>query len=197
MTLEIEAKFWVHDPLQLVRNLEKSGWKGNATEPQVEEDLYFRGLGRDFRATGEALRLRIQNGKPRFTYKGRPEGGDGLVKIRREIELDLSGTEVSEARSFLVELGFEPIATVRKVRRGFAHQGIWPKVALLVDDVENLGCFVEIEVLADENGRESARGAINSIALDLGLGLPEKKSYLRLLLEKVDGNYRGFHAGGS
>jgi adenylate cyclase class 2 len=197
MTLEIEAKFWVHDPRQLAGNLEKSGWKRTTTEPLMEEDLYFQGVGRDFSATGEALRLRIQDGKLRYTYKGRPEGGDGLVKIRREIELDLTSTEVSEAHDFLVELGFEPIATVRKARREFTHQDIWPNVSLLLDDVEDLGCFVEIEVLAEENGREAACGAINAIALDLGLSLREKRSYLRILLEKMCSNNRGVHAGGS
>ena len=53
-----------------------------------------------------------------------------------------------------------------------------------LDDVVGLpGSFIEIEILADEANRETARDSILRLAEHLELKGSERKSYIRLLLE--------------
>ena len=51
-----------------------------------------------------------------------------------------------------------------------------------LDDVESVGQFIELEVVADEKLQEAARRAILAVAGELGLRESERRSYLELLL---------------
>ena len=72
---------------------------------------------------------------------------------------------------------------MRKQRRHqtLAWQGFEVLVAL--DHIDTLGDFVELELLADENGRQAATAAIAALAARLELRNNERRSYLELLLE--------------
>ena len=92
--------------------------------------------------------MRIQNGEPRFTYKSKEYRLGRVVKVRREIELVLAECQPCEAHDFLMPLGFIPSAVVRKNRISFFNLVSHPGISLLVHEVENLGCFVEVEMKA-------------------------------------------------
>jgi adenylate cyclase class 2 len=83
----------------------------------------------------------------------------------------------------LDRLGFTRTAEVNKWRENYRLSG----AAITLDDVENLGTFVEIEILAeDENSNPAAR--IEEIAKEIGVcGKPILASYLELLLSKQSG----------
>ena len=187
MDFEIEAKFRVSDLSGLARDLVSHGWTESRPTPSVEEDLYFQGIDRDFRQTGEALRVRVHNGLPRFTYKGGAKLSEGGVKVRREIELEMPRAKASEAFCFLEALGFQRVALVRKTRRTFANGEQWPGIILTLDDVESLGFFAEIEFLSNGSEPEVALAVkrVAEIALQLGFGEKENRSYLRMLMEKA------------
>ena len=186
MTLEVEAKFRVESSTLVFLALEMNGWKVALPVPFIEEDLYFQGIGRDFRQTGEALRLRIQNGEPKFTYKGKPSENAGGFKVRREIELSIRGCTAEEATDFLTELGFNSVAKVRKARQVYEHVQSWPGMNVHFDEVDGIGLFVEIEILAKEGEQGEALEKIEKVAGLLGLYDKEPRSYLRMVLEKQE-----------
>lgn len=178
--LEIEQKYRVEDASRLVRQLERI----NASERDEEfhVDTYYAHPCRDFRESGEALRIRRVNNSPMVTYKGPKLSGD--VKARQELEwrLDPGDRDGSHMMELLNLLGFEEVATVRKTRRVFFLSDA--EITLVIDQVDLLGCFAEIErVIADVSLVETAREMIKSQGIRLGLEKKENRSYLGMLLE--------------
>src|SRR5205085_570940 len=113
-------------------------------------DQYFNHPARDFGRTDEALRLRRVGDQNFITYKG-PKI-DAATKTRRELELPLpSGSDVGGRFSeLLLTLGFISAGTVFKVR----HPGIlaWSggQVEVALDEVTDLGSFIELEISASD-----------------------------------------------
>lgn len=150
---------------------------------QEELDLYVNHPVRDFAKTDEALRIRQKGGKTLITYKG-PKI-DKTTKTRREIELPLGERRETpdQWRELLEVLSFEAVAEVRKSRRKVDVVWEGQAVALTLDDVHNVGTFVELEIESDEEGIERAKSNLAALASELGLTESERRSYLELLLE--------------
>jgi adenylate cyclase class 2 len=144
----------------------------------VQVDTYFAHPVRDFRATDEALRLRLDDDRLRITYKG-PKL-DPPRKTREEIELGLD-TDIDTASALLTRLGFTSVARVEKRRVEYELPAA-RKVIVAVDDVQQLGCFCEIEVEARDvvEGREALDESVRRLGLAHLAPIPE--SYLELLL---------------
>jgi adenylate cyclase class 2 len=178
--LEIEMKFPVVDFAPLERRLAE--W-GTRPEPPCENaDHYFNGPHRDFAATDEALRVRRIGPINRVTYKGPKRAAE--AKIRTEIEVPLGEGE-APARDFmriLQELGFRPVAVVRKVRRSHHLHRDGFAIEVCLDDVHGLGLFTEVEILAPENELDRANTVLGKVTQELGLTRSERRSYLELLL---------------
>ncbi|GBF08697.1 conserved hypothetical protein [Aeropyrum pernix] len=105
---------------------------------RLEVDIYYRHPCRDMLSRDEALRLRVyEDDGGRLTYKGPRMGGS--FKAREEVEIEL--TRVEEARLLLARLGFEETLVVRKRRKYYRGEG----VLVTLDNVESLGCFIEVE----------------------------------------------------
>lgn len=183
--LEIEAKFRVEDPGGIRALLAAKGLRPEGAHPTCQVDHYFQGIGRDFRQTGEALRLRVEDGRFCFTYKGKPTLGKQGAKIRREIEFDLSGSNPGEARDFLVELGFQPVGIVSKKRWQYIWNDPEGNGLVALDEVEKLGTFLEVEFLVAESDRDLANQKIEEVSRSLGLSHPEPRSYLRMVMESA------------
>jgi adenylate cyclase class 2 len=182
MHIEVEQKFAVDDMAGIEERLRKLGVKETRTVAQV--DQYFNHPSRDFAETDEALRVR-RIGEANFvTYKG-PKL-DAATKTRRELELPLSpgASAATDFGQLLVALGFRPVSEVHKKRR--IQTVIWEgqEVEVALDEVAELGSFIELEVSADEEQVEAAKSSIKSLASELGLKRNERRSYLELLLAK-------------
>ena len=54
---------------------------------------------------------------------------------------------------------------------------------ICLDEVEGVGRFVELEILAPEEQLQEARRIVQELATTLGLNRSERRSYLELLLE--------------
>ena len=178
---EVEQKFNVETHAGVEGQLRELG--ARFAEPIEQVDRYFAHPQRDFASTDEALRIRCVGDENYITYKG-PKI-DTATKTRREIELPLrSGTEHAEQFAELLQaLGFEPVASVRKIRRSAAlrYQDWDFEVAL--DEVTSLGTFVELELAADSSQLDAARERLHTLAAQLNLTNVERRSYLELLLE--------------
>lgn len=142
----------------------------------AQTDTYFAHPMRDFKTTDEALRLRSDDAL-RITYKG-PKL-DPPRKTREEIEFALD-TDHASAATLLERLGFRPAAEVKKKRTEWTLPGP-PPATICLDEVEGLGTFCEIEVLADSVA--AGRAVLDEVQALLGLGdrAPIPESYLELL----------------
>lgn len=182
MSFEIEQKFHIDDLELLQRRLSELG----AVEEGLHQhaDSYYNHPCRDFRETKEALRIRRVNGVPMITYKGTKLPGAVKARLEREWRLDPGDPDGSLMEELLRLLGFQPVATVRKRRRSFALPGHLGDFLVVIDEVQSLGTFAEVElVVAEDSEIESARERISTLSKEIGLTRPEPRSYLTMLLE--------------
>src|SRR3954468_6839744 len=168
MGYEVEMKFRGTDHAELARRL--AGLGAEAGPAIEQEDVYLSHPARDFARTNEALRLRREGSENRITYKGPKLGGP--TKTREELEVTLAPGPETQARMARVfeNLGFRPVATVRKSRRVFhlSFQGLHLEIGL--DLAEGLGPFAEVEALAAGPGDlPAAQEAVQALARELGL----------------------------
>lgn len=184
MTYEVELKFALDDRATVESSLRELGAQQQGVE--IQRDHYFNHPDRDFALTNEAFRVRNIDQENRITYKGPIV--DTETKTRKEIEIPFApGARTSaQLEELLKELGFRPVHTVTKKRTIFALDWENRHLEITLDEVDEVGNYLEIETLAGEDDRESARDVILKLARHLGFHHAERRSYLRLLLEKLD-----------
>jgi len=156
------------------------------TRAVVQEDTYYDAPHREFAATDEALRVRRetesdpdQDETARITYKGPLVDADS--KTREEVETTVGDGDAAD-RVFR-NLGFEPVATVRKDRRFYAYDGY----TVTLDEVVDVGEFVEVET-ETEDDIETARDGAFEVLRALGLDPDDqvRTSYLGMLLSDAE-----------
>jgi adenylate cyclase class 2 len=167
---EVEAKFQIpcHILEQIKTKLESLG--AQYLTSQSETDIYFSHPCRNFIETDEALRVRIVDDKIQsLTYKGPRKKRD--LKVREEIIVNISEENII---LLLERLGFYPAITIKKFREYYRLNN----TLITIDQVEGLGCFIEIEIHEDKDSDK-----IVKIARTLGIeGDPIVKSYVELLM---------------
>jgi adenylate cyclase class 2 len=178
--LEIEQKFQDADFADLERRLAALG--ARAGELSDEADQYLNAPDRDFAKTGEAFRLRRVGAAGRLTYKGPKQ--PNAVKVRLELEVPLAdgSRHADDCLTLLKSLGYRPVAVVHKRRRPYHLTRNGFAMTVCLDDVENVGRYAEVEVLAPEHQVPEATAAVTELAAALGLTSIERRSYLNLLL---------------
>ncbi len=178
---EVEQKFHVDDLPGLESALSAQGFTMCGEERH--RDVYMRHPSRNFRETDEAFRVRALGDEACVTYKG--PRLQGSVKTRPEIELSIRSDEVDAWLDMLSRLGFPSVPEVKKTRRIF-HSASAPGVLVVIDDVEQLGTFAEVELIIEDAAALSDAGRrIEALGKALGLTRPEKRSYLGQLLSKL------------
>lgn len=185
MSYEVEVKYRTTDHAALGERLIALG---AVPGPEVvHEDAYLSHPARDFAQTNEALRLRRVGDANRITYKGPRR--DGPTKTREEIEVPFGdGTEsLDQMRRLFANLGFRPVALIRKLRRPFHLVFQGRAIEVVLDVAEGLGEFAEVEAIAaSEIDLPAAQGVVLALARTLGLTEVEPRSYLRMTLERRD-----------
>ena len=178
--LEIEQKFARADFAAVERRLAE--WGAGPPEEHAEADHYFNAPDRDFARTDEAFRLRRVGRANFLTYKGPKR--DPNVKIRTELEVPLPDGDESAAQftQLLTHLGYRPVAVVRKRRRSYRLTRGGFALNVCLDEVDELGRFTEVEIVAPEDQVDAARAALAEVVAGLGLHDLERRSYLGLLL---------------
>jgi len=169
--MEVEIKFKVDESIrERIREIAKFVCE------KVETDLYFNSPIRDFKKTDEALRVRIDSEGIKITYKG-PKI-DSETKTREEIEIKVDSYE--KAVELLKKLGFTPFKEIVKRREIYKLED----VTICLDNVKELGTFLEIEVKSDQI--DYAKNKIFDVARRLGLDPTSsiRKSYLELIINR-------------
>jgi adenylate cyclase class 2 len=182
MQYEVEQKHRVEDVAAFITQI--AGREVILEPPVLQSDQYFAHPARDFAKTDEALRIRTSGDESFVTYKG-PKL-DAATKTRCELELPLhpADTEGTKFAELLTALGFQPVATVRKQRRRFTIYRGEQCVEGALDEVDGVGTFVELELLASDQTLEETKRVIRELAQELRFGPSERRSYLELLLEQ-------------
>lgn len=185
--LEVEIKASIGDKTaeQVEKTAEMEGFVRAETLHEV--DVYFNGNDRNFMKTDEALRLRScenlneNTGEAMITYKG-PKI-DAVSNTRIEHETQIGDLKVMQ--NLLTSLGYQAAFTVEKTRQEWklAADGV-AVVTLCLDNVKNLGNYLELETLVETE--EEKQAAVNRLlALLDGFGIPRenltRKSYLEML----------------
>lgn len=140
-------------------------------------DTYYNAPDRDFAQTDEALRLRSVGRKNMLTYKG--PRFDTASKSRKEVTLSVTRKPTEE---LLSSLGFSKFGQVTKRRRTYRLGDI----SVSLDDVENLGTFMEIEAVAEEKDFELQEKRVLELLEKLGFSEGDiiRDSYLELIYGK-------------
>lgn len=184
--LEVEQKYRIEDLQDLQSKLDRLQPKTEAVQQHF--DTYYNHPSRDFAETGEALRVRRIDGVPLITYKA-PKL-PGKIKARRELEwrLDPGDPGGDQMEELLKLLGFRRVAAVNKERRPYLMDGKSGEIVVVIDCVQNLGNFAEVELLvAGKPEIEPAREEIRELAEQLGLRVSEPRSYLQMVLQADSG----------
>lgn len=174
--IEIEVK--VKADLKVVeKRLTEEG--ANFVNEERHIDTYYNAPHRDFAETDEALRLRSVGRKNMLTYKG--PRLDTASKSRKEITLAVSREPIEE---LLSSLGFSKFGQVIKLRRNYELRDL----SVSLDDVENLGTFIEVEALADETDFKFHEKRVIELLEKVGFSQGEiiRDSYLELIYGKRD-----------
>ncbi len=167
--LEIERKARVDDPQALERRLLALGTPaGEATK----EDRYYllshvRGNPIDL-ASAPIFRVRLTGGRAVLGYKSRTLVGPTEVNEEREMEVPDAELFIDWLESYL---GLAPFVTKRKHTRLYRLTGRLSAANVELNEVEGLGHFVEVEVMAPAGGTGAALAIIDEI-FDL-IGIPE------------------------
>lgn len=182
MIYEVEQKFRVTDFDQIEESLHDLG--ATFHPPIQQEDKYFAHPSRDFSSTDEAFRIRRVGASNFVTYKG-PKI-DKTTKTRHEIELPLPHGEqiAKQFEDLFAALGFAEVAVVCKDRRRVDATWNHRTIEVALDDVHDVGRFVELELSADQATLESCKECLAALATKLNLTESERRSYLELLLTK-------------
>lgn len=180
---EVESKFRVLDSNAVVKRLSELG--ASLQRLETHSDEYLAHPVRDFKHTDEAFRIRSLNGRHMLTYKGKKSGK--VAKTRREIELPFAEqVELVDIRELLVNLSFRTVAVVKKSRQTFRiPRPVW-KVTAALDEVSELGTFLELEIVCAQANVENAERELVEVAKLLELSEPIRTSYLGMILGQTE-----------
>jgi len=195
MQYEVEVKYPLPDEAAFRTRL--ATLQPEFVEQIRQHDNYLNHPSRDFSQTDEALRIRQIGDENRLTFKGPLV--DAETKTREEIELSFaSGTPAAlQLQTLFSRLGFVATYQVSKTREVFRLHWRQREFEVLIDQVDGLGLYVELECAADESTREAARTELLQLAERLELGPQvERRSYLRLLLAKQESTQPGLDGQG-
>ena len=179
--IEVEVKLPVADLDTIKGKLLKMGFKETAV---IEEcDTYFDNRQGDIRADGEALRVRetkdhlTGESRAQINFKGKKM--DTRTMSREELETGVENGEI--CRNILQAIGYAPAdPEVIKDRTVMQKESI----TACLDNVHELGGFLELEILADsEEEKDAALERIENILNSLGYQISDtvRMSYLSML----------------
>jgi adenylate cyclase, class 2 len=157
---EIELKAIATDPDSIKKNLTVLGCVLSA--PIIQKDVIFlkQGIAYDQIKPGViVLRIRQQNDKTFFTLKMR--GTVELNKIEHEITVD----NADEAAAIIKNLDFYEVMHINKVRQKCQ----WQNYEICLDEVENLGTFIEIEQRIESDDDSIISAQISAFLQTLGI----------------------------
>ncbi|RLE48329.1 class IV adenylate cyclase [Candidatus Woesearchaeota archaeon] len=169
--IEVELRFKLREEIK--DKLKQLGAK--TISKSVENDTYFK-FGED-KERRFIIRIRKKNGVETLTFKGSSLLNEDSAW--QEWEAKISNSD--NLKKLLLSNGFIELVKINKLREKFKLENF----EINLDEVENLGKFVEVEVLG--NDPEKARSLIMNFVQNK-LGVPKdaiiQKGYVKLMLKE-------------
>lgn len=179
-SFEIEIKLPVSSLEEIKEKLILNGFQEGASIR--ESDMYYNSEYHDVKKLGEAIRIRKSTDlltgqmQAQLNFKGKKI--DQVSMSRQEYETVVENPECME--KILIALGFSPVAGVQKTRCYMKQD----EMTACLDQVDGLGSFLELEVIAaEESMRETYLQRMEGLLAELGLSMGEtvRTSYLSML----------------
>lgn len=186
--LEIEKKYYIKNSSieELSKIIEKLGAKHVGDNKQ--QDIYFNVPGRDSLKSKECLRIRGSEAKTEITYKPatKQEDVNNGFFAKEEINLPINDTVL--ATTLLLNIGCEILAEVKKERKRYTLD----KFKIFIDNISNVGLFLEIEILDIEENVHKCIADIDNLFLALNIAdyTVEDKPYRDIVIETQKGGTR-------
>lgn len=167
--IEIEIQAKIKDPQKTEKKLkEKCEFVGG----RKQTDKYFVPSDRDFfskKQPVEYLRVREEKGKNHLMYCFLHFGEDGWLKKTDEYETEIDDPAITE--EILKKIGCILKVIVKKERKYFNCGNF----EVVLDKIENLGNFIEVEAKKDLGGEERTKKACLGFLNDLGVDYEMRK----------------------
>lgn len=151
--------------------LEKFDYKGNK---QTIDTYYADSLRKNLQLNEnnklmECCRLREKGGKFYVTYKSDNYNGDVWL-YSDEYETEVK--DIIAMEKIFESLGLQKLVVVNNIKHVFET----PDFEIVLEEVENLGCFLESEALNDDENIsvESIKSKIYKFIADLGLDIGDE-----------------------
>jgi adenylate cyclase class 2 len=186
-TYEVEVKIAIDSYEEMEKRILDVGAKKINKEFQI--DSYYDHPCRTFQETDEALRVRSRQpigdeknvpskGLVELTYKGPKVDDTTKTRIEASATLD----DAAEMTTILENLGFKLVAAVTKKRQFFNL----PSITLSIDEVEDVGLFMELESIAETKDIDQAKENIFALMEKMGLDPSQsiRESYLWMYMNR-------------
>ena len=182
--MEVEVKARVKDMVSLKKKLESMGARFGEEVEQTDE--YFKQKGFDSRPEGPGswiMRIRESGGSKTLTFKSLTEVTGAWNEHETGIE------DGDEARKILQSMGLINVFTLHKKRVHGSMAGF----EVLLDDVKELGRFMEVALDASDRDKEMARERIIRFIKETGIKENdiEKRGYGEIMGERMGHKFHG------
>lgn len=171
--MEIELRASADDP-DAIRNALATQAKHRGTSN--EHDFYLRHESDKDRSL--ILRIRRKENGSMLTFKGKASGDDTAWS-----DIDIPLTDSDSLQQLLLGSGYVKVVEIKKRRSSYCLEDF----EINVDEIENLGVFVEIEGRGDEENRAKIEEKIMNLLVSFGIQNENiiRKGYVALMLEQT------------
>ena len=146
--IEIEEKYFLNEKEfnKIILNE-----KFKELKPVIEEDEYFTDIDSKYIDNRTCLRIRKTNNlEMELTFKGKSSKLNNFY-AKKESNINLKIKEYNEVIELLTALGYYSYIKVKKNRKRYTKTENEITYNVLVDRIENVGDFIEFEILMDVN----------------------------------------------
>lgn len=171
--MEIEIRARVNDVSKIKASLQA---ETKFIETSNENDLYLRHKGDVERLI--VLRIRRKENGALLTFKGKAKGDDTAWP-----DVDLPLSRPDDLEHLLLESGYVEVVRILKHRSTYRMNDF----EINLDEIDDLGIFIEIEGHGTEEEREKVERDITQFLTDRGIQQSDiiRKGYVKLMLEKI------------
>lgn len=174
---EIELKFKVDSFDSIIDKLIGNG-SSISEELNQSDTIYVSDLS-DTESKEGSLWLRVRKVNDTIEMNLKKQSKEKMES--EEIEFEVSDYEL--ANKFLLTLGYKPWVQVNKKRKYSKYKD----VNICMDEVERLGCFIELELLIDESNDVDYESELLSVANTLGIDTENRiNSHYDTMISELD-----------
>lgn len=155
-------------------------------EETIEEDTYYTDKEMTYIRDRICLRTRnTDNEKLELTYK--PKTDNKTEKYgKREVNIQINVEDYEDIKYVIEELGFIEYVSFKKHRKTYSKIIDNTEYNIMVDEIENVGKFIELEILTDTVEKQlKLKTRLDEFVTEIGCdSLDEKKQPYRDIVKQ-------------